>query len=218
MSDNEAGALIIRSLEMLEEVKKLHDSEKGPGPSTCKAICDLVEAWSNEQDFEGEYKLWDEKTIWFAPPEWKYADERGRDAWKACYELIFIKAGEEVDLDEVRVNFIISPIVGVGSVKTGIRIGINHKAVNASSLSVWKKYVQKHGSYVELMKMGFEPIEDGDWFITWRIDSEELASAYKSGNIPDALNPISDSLEKIRQAHPIFEKLLIEAETNFSQS
>ena len=213
MSNNEAKSLIIKNLSMLETVKNVFDTEIAP--KICEEICKLIKNWAEEQNFNGEYELWKDKYFWFYQENWKYIIEQEQDAWVADYTFIFVDKGEEIHIDDSDIYYFLSPFINVGPLRAGIKFSIERKAVKAGTLREWKKFVHGHKSYVELMKIGFEPIDSGNWFISWSLDSGSLANAYESENIADALNPILQVLDKIKIAHPIFEKLIYDAKKNF---
>lgn len=209
MSNKAAEGLIIKNLSMLEAVMTAFHTKIGP--EICGEICKLIEEWAKEQIFDGKYDLYEEEYFWFAPESWKYRNEQDKEEWIARYDFVLVEDGKEINFVNCDSHYFLSPFINVGPVRSGIKFSIDRKAVKAGTLSAWKRFVHGHESYVELMKIGFQPIDNGNWFIPWSLDSSSLAIAYESENIADALNPISKVLDKIKNAHPIFEKLISDA-------
>ena len=215
MSNKAAEGLIIKNLSMLEAVMTAFHTKIGP--EICGEICKLIEEWAKEQKFDNKFDLYEEEYFWLAPESWKYRNEQDKEAWIARYDFVLVEDGKEINYGNCAATYFLSPFINVGPVRSGIKFSIDHKAAKFSTLGLWKKFVQNHKSSNALMKLDFIPIDNGNWFITWGLDSIALADAYESENIADALGPISQILEKIQKAHPIFEKLISDAQNHFDQ-
>lgn len=215
MSNKESEALIIKNLAMLEDVMTVHYNKTGP--NLCEKISELINEWSNDQNFDIEFDLWDDDTVSFAPKEWKYTNERGKIASKATYKLVFVKENEEIEFSDCDSFIFISPFFGVGPVRSGFSFYIDYKAINIRKMSDFKYFLQNHSTYNEISNAGFILLADGSWFISWKLDAEKMADEYMNDSIQDALKPISVKLDIIGKAHPVFAALLADAENNFRQ-
>lgn len=72
--------------------------------------------------------------------------------------------------------------------------------------------------YPQLEQAGFKFNIDGSWYLPIKsLDQKEVAENYVSDTLEDALTPITEALEIVQKAHPIFKKIVQEAIDRFGR-
>ncbi|MBU5638733.1 hypothetical protein KOM00_18570 [Geomonas sp. Red69] len=207
MGSKEAGSLIIKSMFVFEEVfREYLDSV---GPAVYSEISALIEKPAQHEKWTGSFDLWEEDEVWFAPLEW--AEDGTKEDFKAYYCLDYINDGKVLD----EYLYHISPILGITATQAGFSFALERKYIGNPKVGDLKKFCQNHRNYDSLIGIGFRQTSNGKLFIPFKVDATALADAYANDTIVDALQPIADALEKLRNAHPLFAELVADAERSF---
>lgn len=212
MSNKEAGSLIIKSIAIFEDVCKEYDAKIGP--DIYGEISKLVATLIQSNQWAGTADLWNEDDLWFAPFEWKTAENEEDEGFKASYNFDLIKNSKSTSHEDY--IFHISPILGIGSTQAGFTFNLERKNIGNPKAGDLKKFCQSHFLYNELSERGFMQINNGDWFIPFKLDPDALADAYANDTIVDALQPIVDVLVTIQDAHTLFMQLLDDVEAKYN--
>jgi hypothetical protein len=213
MNQNEASALIIRNINLLEEVTNyLVDTMD---EKICKAIDevadDIIKDWLDESG-----RAWDlstdlfEDEIVFGPRAWRNVatDDKKRIAQ---YSTAFVNDGEIVDWTDGAKLFL-SPFVGVSTVRAGFIFDFDYSHLNTSKQkSTWQKFSLNHCVSTQIKSKGFIALKDGNWFLPYNLDIGALAEAFAKDAIEDALDPIRNALLTIKDTHSLFAELVNEA-------
>lgn len=208
MSTLEAHNLIIKNASMLEDV--FTEYSKVITPAVISEIDKLVEEFARSKGWSGVFGYLNDETIWFAPANWKNNDTEESDE-VAYYYLTLVKDNNETGNDDV---FTLSPFLGIVDTQAGFCFKVERKDVGNPKASEWKKFCQNHPLYIEVNKIGFNYLNSGSWFIPFNLNSDVLAESYCSENTVDALQPISEALSKISEAHALFDQILTDAKEN----
>lgn len=209
MSNLEAHSLIIRNMSMLEDV--INEYNETFEPKIFSELDKIVEDFVNLQKWTGLYNIL-EKGIEFTPDNWK-ADNTEDSVQLASYFLVSVKDNNETSWDN-EYTFFLSQFLGIGATQSGFSFEVERKNIGNPKVGEWKKFCQNHRHYEEIGKKGFQYLNSGSWFIPFKIDTDALAEAYCAGNTVDALLPVSEALDKIKDAHQLFDQILSDAKTN----
>jgi hypothetical protein len=231
MSKLEAGALIIRNLKLFDDSVKLFTFEIER--TIFKRIDKFIEKWvsSRRSDWYGFFE-WDEQGIHFAPRTWSIPKSAGKAKPKSAKKTKGQNTSATSDIDDAYVYFEFGRREDDDdSEKTDYqwltrlcRVGLNSMGfswmTDDSALGItgnrlkWRAFVR---DYVDaLAKHGFLFEEKrGGFFLPVEIDSEQLAKAYESETLDDALIPIGVQLDRLYAATGDFTKLLAAAKKEF---
>jgi hypothetical protein len=210
MSTTDAHALIIKNFSMLEDINKVYMDKIGP--DIFKELDRLIEDILKDNIWIGAANIWDDDDLWFTSTSWKTIDNN--DEYKASYLFKFVKDGKITDTEDYL--FDLSPLLGIGATQAGFCFEVEREYIGNPKASDWKKFCQGHSLYNELSKIGFIQINNGNWFMPFKLNPDLLSEAYVTDTIVEALSPIVAVLNKIQEAHPLFEQLLADAEKKYS--
>jgi len=209
MSNLEAHSLIIKSMSMLEDV--INEYNETFEPKFFPELDKIVEDFVKLQEWTGSYNIL-EKGIEFAPDRWKI--DNTEDSVKlASYFVVSVKDNIETNWGN-EYTFFLSQFLGIGATQSGFSFEVERKYIGNPKLGEWKKFCQNHPLYTEIGTKGFYYLNSGSWFIPFKIDSDNLAESYCAGNTVDALQPVSEALDKIKDAHHLFDQVLADAKAN----
>jgi len=217
MSDRNAHSLIIKSLSIIEDVHR--EYREKVGPDIYEEIDKVIKEFIESSDWTGEANFWEKASFWVAPSYWKADDIEDSDEFVAWYCFDFVNDSKStLSSSSEGYIFHLSPLLGIGATQAGLSFTVNRKYIGSPKASDWKKFGQSHRHYTELSKIGFIQLNSGNWFIPFKLDSDLLADAYVTGTIVDALQPIVDVLQKIKDSHTLFEQVLADSKENFNCS
>ncbi|MBS0349491.1 MAG: hypothetical protein JSR69_23840 [Proteobacteria bacterium] len=203
-----AAALIIENIAAIEEAVKLIEHE------ICKnlfsAVDKVIERWAVDLKWKGVFDFWGEKsTTYFTSPQW--GSDNSLDEWTAKFELDAINPDDE--------KYWLTYALGAHAGRTGFRFSIDRRHLSgATRQRPWRAFtLQENQAFPEIEKAGFqfEP-SDGTWFLPWTIDAKSLAENYVNDAIQNSLDPIREALKTIEITYPIFEKIVVAAQQQFS--
>src|SRR5574337_1055908 len=161
----------------------------------------IIEGWAKRKGWRGTYAWYEDDWTAFWPSAWQIGDEESKDllAWYSW-------ENKDDDGSYWTLTDLTSERTGI----TGFRFAVDVKQFTCPTKREWRKFCDEQRTALpELESSGFKYDESsGTWFLPWRLDAKQLAEAYASGSIEDALDPVRDALRKIDEAHPHFEKLI----------
>ena len=217
MSNIQAAKLIIENIQLLEQADKLINGELGE--KFFKAV-DVVIKQSVEsfnEEMIAEYNFYENET-WFLPVEWKTDPFDIEDAktWKKLYA--FYELDNEGKMDEVNnwwlTNFFVNDID-----RMTFTFALWRNGFNKTSPRDWKEFVAKmNQDYQQIEQLGFKLNPEGAWYIPIAsLDAQDVIKNYENDTLEDALTPITEALEKLKQAHQYFDKIVQAAIEKFGR-
>ncbi|WP_058553363.1 hypothetical protein [Thiohalocapsa sp. ML1] len=193
MVDNEAAALVIENIAMLEDAMALANGELGE--EVFAEIDRVICHWADARGWKGKFSFWDDETSLWAT-EWVRIGE-GEEQWIAWFEL------DAEDPDE---DTWLTRLLGA---RRG-RIGFAFHADLGAGKPAWKRFAREfHQAHPEIEKSGFEYNDkDGSWFLPFKVQAKALAEAYANDALDDAMEPLRDALERVGSVYPTFAELV----------
>ena len=90
---------------------------------------------------------------------------------------------------------------------------------NRISTKDWKEFVAKmNQDYPQIEKLGFKFNPEGNWYLPIAsLDKQAVIKNYENDTLEDALTPITEALEKVKQAHPYFDQIVQAAIAKFGR-
>lgn len=217
MSNVNAAKLIIENIQLLEQARNLLEGELSE--KFLNAVDTVIKQSVDnfDEDIIAEYNFYEDET-WFLPAKWQKAPFKPEDSktWKyvcAFYELANEGGNDDVnhwwlsvffknDLDRMTFNFVLW--------KNGF---------NKASTKDWKEFVAKiNQDYPQIEQLGFKFNPEGNWYLPIAsLDKQEVIENYERDTLDDALTPITDALNTLKQAHPYFDQIVQAAIAKFGR-
>lgn len=216
MDNQEAAALLIENIDMFEQATLLlNEIEKGERIKN--AVKQKIKDWVSNSD--GEW-LFDDETlddkgeVYFMH---KSCELNKEGSWIAYFHLTL----EFADKDK-QDCWLLTSYCGKGKNRYGIRFAFEPKSFDeVTSRKELKKYFQqKSEEFTKLQKneFKFQGTDEGWWFLPFNLDAKKLASAYSGNTFEDALVPIEQALNKVKDAWPEFKRLVDATAEKFPNS
>lgn len=217
MSNVNAAKLIIENIQLLEQARNLLEGELSE--KFLNAVDTVIKQSVDnfDEDIIAEYNFYEGET-WFLPAKWQKAPFKPEDSktWKyvcAFYELANEGGNDDVnhwwlsvffknDLDRMTFNFVLW--------KNGF---------NKASTKDWKEFVAKiNQDYPQIEQLGFKFNPEGNWYLPIAsLDKQAVIENYERDTLDDALTPITDALNTLKQAHPYFDQIVQAAIAKFGR-
>ena len=217
MEHKQAAKLIIENIQLLEQAKILLEGELSQ--TFFNTVDKVIE--QSVGNFDDEIIAscnFHEDETWFLSTKWKQEPFSFGDTktWKnlyAFYELTNEGCNERSndwwltnffpnDLDRVIFNFALW--------KNGF---------NKTLAKEWKVFaIQMNNDHPQIEELGFKFNPEGNWYLPIRsLDSKLVIESYESDTLEDALTPITEALDKVKQAHPYFDQIVQAAIVKFGR-
>lgn len=217
MEHKQAAKLIIENIQLLEQAKILLEGELSQ--TFFNTVDKVIE--QSVGNFDDEIIAscnFHEDETWFLSTKWKQEPFSFEDTktWKnlyAFYELTNEGCNERSndwwltnffpnDLDRVIFNFALW--------KNGF---------NKTLAKEWKVFaIQMNNDHPQIEELGFKFNPEGNWYLPIRsLDSKLVIESYESDTLEDALTPITEALDKVKQAHPYFDQIVQAAIVKFGR-
>lgn len=202
--EKEAAAQLIKNMKMVEEIQQLACLTSD---HIYEAVGEALADWCEKNSLYFESHKNNNYGDWFAEENWITDKENSQSiAW---YYL------NNCD-DDIRW---LTHFVGECSVSAIIAFEIDPALFEngVKSKPIWRKCAnQLNDKYKQIETLGitFDP-DEAFWFITFKLDAEELAEAFMNDSVVDALTPMFEALEKMKEAHPHFISLVEDAQTYY---
>ena len=201
-------------MQLLEEARTLIEGELGE--TFFNSVDELIE--DNIGELEGVYNF-NNEGIWFLNSEWKVKDEPISEKYKpqefyGRYNL----TNYETELNN---NWWISNFFTNNNDHMCFYFDIFYYLFKNRPLkNIWKKFAQdRNEEYQKIEEAGFKfNAIHGNWYLPIAgLDATVVAENYTNETLKDALIPIVDALEKLKEAHPYFNKIVQEAIEKFGK-
>ena len=90
---------------------------------------------------------------------------------------------------------------------------------NKASTKDWKEFVAKiNQDYPQIEQLGFKFNPEGNWYLPIAsLDKQAVIENYERDTLDDALTPITDALNTLKQAHPYFDQIVQAAIAKFGR-
>lgn len=216
MEHKQAAKLIIENIQLLEQAKIILEGELSQTffNTVDKLIEQSVESFDDEMIASCNFY---EDSTWFLYTQWKQELFSFDDSktWKnlyAFYELTHEGCNERSndwwltnffpnDLDRVIFNFALW--------KNGF---------NKTLAKEWKVFaIQMNNDHPQIEELGFKFNPEGNWYLPIQsLDQKLVVENYENDTLEDALTPITDALDKLKQAHPYFDGIVKAAIEKFN--
>lgn len=209
MDNEEAAALIIRNIAMIEEANRLLQGDLSQ--KVFGAIDQTIQSWVEALEgleWVGSFDFWNGRWgTYFGPEQWRAGDEEA-EHWIASFDLGAIGDNDEEEW--------LTALLAACQQRIGFRFSVDRSLLNVG-IRAWRAFAsEKNQEYPEIEQAGFqfEP-RKGTWFLPWQINADLLAESYVNDAIEDALGPLKEALEQIEFVYPAFVNLVESAQENF---
>jgi hypothetical protein len=201
MSDSrEAGSVMLSQLDIFNETVKLFENDIDP--EIRAAIADVFIA-AAENNWIGGYED-AVPELWLALSSWDAAEPDGK--------LDLIASLDLVDVSEDSSNYFLAALCGLSGAEAGLKFFISHGHVGGGS--IWRKYVQSWKektpkAVLALEELGFKDLTGkGEFFLPVIINTDALANAYRNNEYDEALQPLNNALEIVKQSLKHFDAII----------
>lgn len=205
MSDSrKAGEIMLSQLKILNDTVKLFENEIYP--EVHAAIAEVFSDYA-EENWIGGYED-AEPELWLALASWNTAEPDSKYRPIASLDL--------VDVSEDSDNYFLAALCGLAGARAGFQFNIDSRYFGGSN---WRNYVQSWKNKTPkpvsaLEELGFQDLSGkGEFFLPVLIKTEKLADAYRNDDYAEALQPISDAFDTIKQSLKHFDAIIKNAPT-----
>ena len=197
-----AGALILNNLGMFNEAALLFTDEIEV--KIFEKIKEEIEKWCQENDWEGKGDWYGDPML-VSQPTWKLDND-------TRYKASFIFSYEKDDHVD---TYSLASFCGCGKGHVGFWFTPDFGYFGKKQQ--WINFCNKSLQAVitRLQKLGFK-YDKGYWFLPVTLSSTNLAVAYEGDDYTEALQPLIDSLDQLKEAQPIFDEIISAAELAFN--
>ncbi len=205
MSDKQAAFLIIENIAMLEEANRLLQGELSK--NVFAAIDKTIQTWAKKMDWDGAFEFWTEKDFYFGPKQWQPSSEQSED-WIGWFSIDAVNPDKEEWL---------TTLLAARQGEIGFKFTVDYVLFPNVGKRAWRAFAsQQNHEHPEIEKAGFQfDPREGSWFLPWKIDAKRLAQAYVDDAIEDALGPLREALERIKDVDPTLATLVESAQHQF---
>lgn len=203
MSDNQAGALVIKNIAIIEEAIALVKGEVSA--KVFNAIDETIKNWAETMKWEGSYNFTEDKDTYFGPSVWTMGTRE--EDWLAWFCIQGIETGTP---DEYWLTYFLA----ARNSRIGFQFKLAYQRLGNVGKVAWRNFaVHFNQSHPEIEQAGFEfEATDGTWMLPWQLDSNTLAESYLNDAIEDALEPLQTALERVKTIYPVFAELVESAQ------
>ena len=219
MSNINAAKLIIENIQLIEQMRNLLEGELGEKffNAVDAVIKQSVESF-DEKMIAG-YNFCEEADTWFFSPKWKVGEARNPQSaqeWKNVYALY--RLSNESANDEEN-NYYLTDFLENDVDRMFFNFEIWKHNINKMSAKEWKEFVAKiNQDYPQLEQLGFKFNPEGNWYLPIAsLDKQAVIKNYENDTLEDALTPITEALEKVKQVHPYFDQIVQAAIAKFGR-
>lgn len=217
MSNTNAAKLIIENIQLLEQSKKMIEDEIGVKlhEAVDKVIKEHIDSFG---EWEGCYQFLEEGYIAFAPNNWKAKiSNKFHQNFYARYSLSSESSetdqeGNEWWLSSFLKNDIERIIFDIYPWYDNFKEKVNNKK--------WREFSSEQNQLKpQIEQLGFKyNAVNGSWYLLVDgIESKVFIESYENDDLEDALTPIIEALDKVKQAHPYFDQVVQAAIAKFGR-
>ncbi|MGO3918525.1 hypothetical protein [Acinetobacter venetianus] len=219
MSNVNAIKLIIENIQLIEQVKNLLEGELGEKFFNAVDAVIKQSVDSFDERMIAGYNFNEEVDTWFFSPKWKVGESnapQSNQEWKNVYALY--RLWNEGVNDEKN-NYYLTDFLENDVDRMVFKFEIWRYNINKIPTKDWKEFVAKiNQDYPQLEQLGFKFNPEGNWYLPIvSLDKQAVIENYERDTLEDALTPISDALDIIKQAHPYFDQIVQAAIAKFGR-
>ena len=216
MSHKQMGKLIIENIQMLEESIRLLSGDLS------QEIFDEIEIVLQDKlsEFSDEWsqsnELFSSGVCLFAPNKWKLIDsaQLNHKDYFARYRFTWQSTISEQETNQYLLTAFFNNSYDVMVLKFVSWFNCYARCTKG----LWKNFASiQNENYPEIESLGFKyDSKEGSWFLPIASLNQQLvADCYVEDNLADAMEPITEALDKLYQAHPYFDKIVEAAKVEF---
>ncbi|MDM1020913.1 hypothetical protein QSV37_11465 [Acinetobacter sp. VNK23] len=214
MSNVNAAKLIIENIQLLEQSKKMIEDEISIKlfETVDHVIKEKIESFG---EWEGDYKFLEYNSVSFAPSYWKVKDSnKFHQKFYARYSIGCENEQTDSDynhwwLSNFLKNDVERIIFDLYPWYDNFKEKVNNKK--------WKEFVSEQDQLnLQIEQLGFKyNAHKGCWYLV--VEGIEPEIFIENDDLADALTPITEALDKIKQAHPYFDQIVQAAIAKFGR-
>jgi hypothetical protein len=192
-TQRKAGSVILANLAMFDESVVLFENEISP--AFLKAFDKVVDDFAKEESwFVVASFADDEDCCWFALPSWNMGIE-DRNDYSAWLAVTNYSDGDN--------SFYLANLCGIGEA-LGFKFSVGAK--HFGGVRKWNNFYLNAASDFQsaLADLGFSELKNGEFFIPITLSLEKVVQAWDDEAYDEAMQPVIDVLEKVKQAMPIW--------------
>lgn len=215
-----AAKLIIEKIHLLEEAHTLLEDEITP--RIFKVIDEILEEFITFEKWKGSINFTESDSSEFAPIDWQ-VNPNESFKYQDFYARYTLTIEDSHITDVNSSHWWLSCLTKSSKEKMIFTFYPWFANFNISNKKAWKNFAlefqKNHNTKMdELEIIGFKYIaSEVGWFLPIEgIEASKLAQAYFDDELNDVLAPIKDALEKIKEAHPIFEEFIQSAKISLN--
>lgn len=218
MSNINAVKLVLEHLELVEQAHNLicNELSKNIFKAVDKKIQESIENF--EDDIIGIYDF-TENEAWFLSRKWEKTtfDVKNSKTWNDMYAwYILINEG---GVEGSENHFCLSNFFPNDIDRMAFYFKLYRNSFDKTSAKDWKEFVAKiNQDYPQIEQLGFKFNPEGVWYLPIAsLDKQAVIKHYENDTLEDALTPITEALEKVKQAHSYFDKIVQAAIAKFGR-
>ncbi len=206
MIDNQAGALVIKNIAIMEDAITLVKGEVSA--KVFNAIDETIKNWAETMKWEGSYNFTEAAVTFFGPSVWIMGTKQ--EDWLAWFCI----QGMDTDTPD---EYWLTSFLAARNARIGFQFKLSYQRLGNAGKVVWRRFAERFNqSHPEIEQAGFEfESKDGTWMLPWQLDSKILAENYLNDAIEDALEPLQTALERVKTIYPVFAELVESAQHQF---
>ena len=205
MSTEQLDALIVHHIGDLDAASKR--LEYVIQPMVAEKINDTVEKWLVAQGWSGKSKWFPEGEVLMTPPQWRGAGAAASTDDDLAFFHLYAAYGDGFAKEKGFDYFWSTRLCKQGEGALGFRFE-RGKGLEIKK-KLWKHLSAEHANKGSARALGFDYEEgDGTFFKPLVIDKEALAKAIEEDDFDEALTPLIDALNALREAVSVFQPLI----------
>ena len=219
MSNINAVKLIIENMQLIEQVKNLLEGELAEKFFNAVDAIIKQSVDSFDEKMIAGYNFTEEADTWFFLSKWKAGEAEtpySTQDWKNVYALYRLQPEEANDETN---NYYLTDFLENDVDRMVFNFEIWKHNINKMSAKEWKEFVAKiNQDYPQLEQLGFKFNPEGNWYLPIAsLDKQAVIKNYENDTLEDALTPITEALEKVKQVHPYFDQIVQAAIAKFGR-
>ena len=218
MSNVNAVKLIIENIQLLEQAKQFIEGETSE--KFLVAVDTKIQEKIKEFGWIGIFNFYETNNLWFLPKNWKedslsIEESKKFEGLYAYYELWSRQEGE------VSNEWWLTSFLPNDNEKMVLNFEIDFTKFKVKPSKKERLFftLNANNLYPDIEKNGFKyDGENGHWYLSIvSLDTQEIIKNYESDTLEDALAPIIEALDKLKQTHSYFDEIIQSAIAKFGR-
>lgn len=197
MSEGDVGSVIVQHIDELESA--LRHAQGSMDKRLGRTVAELLDDRRRALGWDGEIDSELDSSIWFAPSEWRTANDTDEN-----FDL-FVSLDRKYCIDGESPATWVGTFCGFAGSQLQLEL-----STNSLGRAAWKKLLRDEVKLIEqLLSLGFEcNPKDGLLAALVTFDRSELAKAFSEDDFEEALAPIVKAFDRIQSARKVLDKLV----------